>query len=169
MVVATLVGEFHKTKRLAERAIAQLNDAELHARLDDESNSVALLMQHMAGNMRSRWTDFLTTDGEKPWRERDREFEPAGLSRDTLEASWADGWRVLFEALAGLTDADLSRTVTIRGEGLTVLTALVRQTTHYAGHAYQIVALAKHLKGADWTVLSIPRGQSAAYLARRTT
>ncbi len=163
MVVSTFVREFHKTKQLADRAVAQLDDEQLQARLDDDANSVAMLMQHMAGNMRSRWTDFLTTDGEKPWRNRDAEFEPQGLTRDALLASWEDGWAVLFAALATLTDDDLARTVTIRGEAHTVLGALARQLGHYCGHAFQMVLLAKHLRGPAWTTLSIARGQSAAF------
>ena len=163
MVVSTFVREFQKTKQLADRAIAQLSDAQLHARLDDEANSVAMLMQHMAGNMRSRWTDFLSTDGEKPWRNRDAEFEPPVFARSELLAAWEQGWAVLFATLEGLTDDDLTRTITIRGEGQTVLAALARQLGHYAGHAYQIVLLAKHLQGPDWTTLSIARGQSSAY------
>ncbi|MBP7778900.1 MAG: DUF1572 family protein [Acidobacteria bacterium] len=165
MVVATITGEFRKTKGLADRAIAQLTDDQLHARLDAEANSVAMLMAHMAGNMRSRWTDFLTTDGEKSWRTRDAEFDPPALARAELLASWEAGWQVLFDTLATLSDADLARTVTIRGEGQTALAAILRQVSHYGGHAHQIVLLAKHLTGAAWTVLSIPRGQSAAYTA----
>ena len=162
-VVSTFAREFQKTKLLADRAIAQLSDDQLHARLDDEANSVAVLMQHMAGNMRSRWTDFLTSDGEKPWRQRDAEFDPPLLSRAELLASWENGWGTLFGALDGLTDDDLPRTVTIRGEAQAVLAALARQLVHYAGHAYQIVLLAKHLQGRAWTTLSIARGQSSAY------
>jgi uncharacterized damage-inducible protein DinB len=165
MVIEALVHEFRKIKQLADRAIAQLSDAELHQRLDGESNSVATLMVHMAGNMRSRWTDFLTTDGEKPWRTRDAEFEPTALSRDALLAAWEGGWQTVFDALTPLTDAELGRTVTIRGESLTVLTAALRQVSHYAGHTHQIVLLGKHLRGPAWTVLSIPRGQSATYTA----
>lgn len=167
MVLPTLVTEFRKIKQLAERAIAQVNDEQLHACLDSESNSIAMLMAHMAGNMRSRWTDFLTTDGEKPWRTRDAEFEPPALTREALTASWEAGWQVLFDTLSALSDDDLQRTVTIRGEAQTALTAIVRQVSHYAGHAHQIVLLAKHLAGTGWTVLSIPRGQSAAYAAAR--
>jgi hypothetical protein len=165
MVIEAVVQEFRKIKQLADRAIAQLSEAELHHRLDDEANSVATLIVHMAGNMRSRWTDFLTTDGEKPWRTRDAEFEPTARSRDTLLAAWEDGWQTLFDAVTPLTDADLGETVTIRGESLTVLTALLRQVSHYAGHAHQIVLLGKHLRGPAWSVLSIPRGQSATYTA----
>lgn len=161
-MVSTFVREFAKTKLLADRAIAQLGDAQLQVQLDRESNSVAMVMMHMAGNMRSRWTDFLTTDGEKPWRRRDAEFEPPDLSREALGAAWEEGWAVLFAALARLTDDDLARTVTIRGEEQSVLAALARQLGHYAGHAFQIVFLAKHLQGPAWTTLSIPRGQSVA-------
>jgi len=165
LVVDAFEREFQKTRQLCDRAIAQLSDQQLHVRLDAEANSVAMLMQHMAGNMRSRWTDFLTTDGEKPWRQRDAEFEPPALDHAALMASWQSGWQVLFETLATLTDDDLTRTITIRGEGQTVLAALTRQLAHYAGHAYQIVFLAKHLTGDQWHVLSIPRGGSAAYTA----
>ncbi len=166
MVVATIIGEFRRTRELADRAIAQLSDDQLHARLDAEANSVAMLMAHMAGNMRSRWTDFLTTDGEKPWRARDTEFEPPPLSREALTAAWEAGWQQLFDTLGTLSDDDLGRTVTIRGEPLTALAALLRQVSHYGGHTHQIVLLGKHLAGAGWSVLSIPRGQSAAAAAR---
>jgi hypothetical protein len=165
MVIEAIVAEFRKIKQLADRAIAQLSDAELHQRLDDEANSVAMLMAHMAGNMRSRWTDFLTSDGEKPWRQRDAEFEPPAIAREALTAAWEAGWQTVFDALTPLTDADLTRTVTIRGESLTVLAAALRQVSHYAGHTHQIVLLGKHLRGPAWAVLSIPRGQSATYTA----
>lgn len=166
LVVDAFEREFQKTRQLCDRSIAQLSDAQLHTRLDAEANSVAMLMSHLAGNMRSRWTDFLTSDGEKPWRQRDAEFEPPALDRDALMASWQSGWQVLVDTLATLTDDDLTRTITIRGEGQSVLSALTRQLAHYAGHAYQIVLVAKHLKGDAWDVLSIPRGQSAAYEAK---
>lgn len=165
MVVETVIQEFRKTKQLADRAIAQLSDDQLHARLDAEANSVAMLMAHMAGNMRSRWTDFLTTDGEKPWRTRDAEFEPPPLSRADLVAQWEAGWQLLFDTLASLTDDDLRRTVTIRGESQSALAAIVRQVSHYGGHAHQMALLGKHLKGPAWATLSIARGQSAAYTA----
>lgn len=166
LVVDAFEREFQKTRQLCDRSIAQLSEAQLHSRLDAEANSVAMLMGHLAGNMRSRWTDFLTSDGEKPWRQRDAEFEPPAGDREALMASWQSGWQVLFDTLATLTDDDLTRTVTIRGEGQSVLAALTRQLAHYAGHAYQIVLVAKHLKGDAWDVLSIPRGQSAAYEAK---
>jgi len=166
MVVTTLAREFRKVKALADGAIAQLDDVQLNARLDPEANSVAMLMHHLAGNMQSRWTDFLTSDGEKPWRRRDAEFEPPPGDRTALQATWEAGWTTLFAALDGLADSDLTRTVTIRGEGQTVLAAIARQLAHYAGHSHQIVLLAKHLRGAEWRVLSIPRGQSQAYTER---
>lgn len=163
--------DMRKIKKLADKAIAQLSDEELRATLDPESNSVAVIMRHMAGNMRSRWTDFLTSDGEKPDRHRDQEFEDPGQTRDELLAEWEDGWRRVFDALEPLTDHDLQRTVLIRTEPHTIYMAISRQVAHYAGHAYQILFLGKHLKGADWKSLSIPRGQSEEFnrrmLARR--
>jgi hypothetical protein len=158
--------ELQKTRTLAEKSVAQLSDEHLHAALDPEGNSVAVIMRHMAGNMRSRWTDFLTTDGEKPDRHRDQEFEDRRPSREALMAEWNDGWQRLFDALAPLTDADLQRTVMIRAEPHSVYRAISRQVAHYAGHAYQIVFLAKHLKGADWKTLSVPRGQSEEFNRR---
>lgn len=158
--------EFRSIRRLAERAIAQVDDVGLHATLDADGNSIAMLMRHMAGNMRSRWTDFLTTDGEKPDRLRDQEFEPTTLSRDALMAEWNAGWALVFAALDPLTDDDLFRIVTIRTEPLTVCQAIYRQVSHYSGHAYQILLLARHLKGADWQTLSVPKGQSEQYNAQ---
>jgi uncharacterized damage-inducible protein DinB len=155
--------EFQSIKALGEKAIAQLSDDELAAKIDDESNSVAIIVRHMAGNMRSRWTDFLTSDGEKPDRLRDREFEDRPQSREALMAEWEDGWQRLFDALAPLTDADLQRTVVIRTEPHSVYKAISRQVAHYAGHVYQILFLGKHLKGAGWATLSVPRGQSEAF------
>lgn len=155
--------ELQKIKKLADKAIAQLTDADLHRKIDDESNSVAIIMRHMAGNMRSRWTDFLTSDGEKPDRHRDREFEDAPATRADLLAEWEDGWRRVFDALDPLSDGDLQRTVVIRSEPHSVYQAISRQVAHYAGHAYQILFLGKHLKGAAWATLSVPRGQSEEF------
>lgn len=161
--------ELRKHKRLAERAMQQLEDGDLFAQLDSEANSIAVLVKHMSGNMRSRWTDFLTTDGEKPDRNRDGEFEiDAGTTRDAVISWWEDGWRRVFEAIAALRPDDLTRTVRIRGEPHTVMQAINRQLTHYAQHVGQIVLLAKHLKGSDWESLSIPRGQSKAYEVAKT-
>jgi len=148
-------------KRLAEGAIAQLRDADLLVTLDTESNSVAVLVKHLAGNMRSRFTDFLTTDGEKPDRHRDQEFE---LNSETTRADvmrwWEEGWNIVFTTLDSLTPEDLTRTVTIRGEPHTVLQALNRALAHYAQHIGQIVFLSKHLRSSDWKTLSIARGKS---------
>ena len=153
---------FHYYKKLGERAMAQAPDPALFAVLGPESNSIAIIVKHLSGNMRSRWTDFLTTDGEKPSRNRDSEFEAPPSTRPELLALWESGWENLFAALASLTDADLSRTVSIRGEPHSVLQAINRQIAHYSYHVGQIVFLARHYAGAPWTSLTIPRGQSAA-------
>jgi len=150
-------------KKMAERAIEQVSDEQLFALLDGEANSIALIVKHMAGNMRSRWTDFLTTDGEKPDRNRDSEFVDPPATREALLAVWEDGWRRVFTALEPLTDADLTRTVAIRGEAHSVMQAINRQIAHYASHVGQIVLLAKHFQGAQWKSLSIPKGMSEAF------
>ena len=155
---------FRGTRTQAERAIAQVSDTDYFRVLDPESNSIAMLVKHLAGNHRSRWTDFLDSDGEKPDRLRDTEFEVDEDSREALTAAWDAGWEVLFESLAALTPADLDRTVTIRGEPLSVEQALGRSLAHAASHVGQIVLLAKHLAGSGWQTLSIPRGQSEAWL-----
>jgi hypothetical protein len=165
-IVQTTIDELRKVKTLADRAIAQLHDEQLWVRLDPESNSVAVLMRHIAGNMRSRWTAFRTTDGEKPHRNRDQEFEDTPLSRSALLDEWEDGWRRLFDALESLTDDELQEVVYIRQEPHSIYRAIVRQIVHYAGHAYQIVLLAKHLTGGAWETLSVPRGKSAEYNRR---
>ncbi len=159
--VTDAVRQFRKLKDLAERARAQVTDEDLFTRLDEESNSIAIIMKHMAGNMRSRWTDFLTSDGEKPDRNRDREFViEEGDTRDRIVERWNAGWRCLFEALAPLSAGDLDRTVLIRGEPHSVIEAINRQLTHYAYHVGQIVFLAKHYGANTWQSLSIPRGKS---------
>jgi len=164
--LASCVEEFRHQRTLAERAIAQLEPAQLHAVLHEDGNSIAVVMKHMAGNMVSRWTDFLTTDGEKPWRNRDGEFVDDFASRAQLDAHWERGWATLFATLESLSDADLDRTVTIRGEPHTVARALLRQVGHYGYHVGQIVAQARALRGRDWQSLSIPRGGSDAYNRR---
>ena len=160
------IDELQKIKKLADKAIAQLDDEQLWVKIDPEANSIAVLMRHMAGNMRSRWTDFRTSDGEKPDRRRDQEFEEPALSREQLFAEWEDGWRRVFDALNTVTDADLQETVYIRSEPHSIYKAISRQVAHYAGHAYQILLLAKHLKGSAWKTLSIPRGQSEEFNRR---
>jgi len=156
--------QFRGHKRLAEGAIAQLNDEELFITPDPESNSVAILMKHMAGNMRSRFRDFLTTDGEKPDRHRDQEFEiSSDTTRADLMGAWEAGWEQIFSTIAALKPEDVMRTVTIRGEPHTVLQALNRALTHYAQHTGQIVFLAKHIRSGEWKSLSIPRGQSEEF------
>ena len=153
--------QFRGHKRLAEGAITQLKDEELFMTLDPESNSIAILIKHLAGNMRSRFTDFLTSDGEKPDRNRDQEFEitPATTRADVMRW-WEDGWAHVFAAIEALKPEDVMRTVTIRGEAHSVLQAINRQIAHYAQHTGQIVFLAKHLRSSEWQTLSIPRGKS---------
>ena len=154
--------QFRGNKRQAEAALAQLSDEEFfRAPADPESNSIAILVKHLAGNMRSRFTDFLTSDLEKPWRHRDQEFEmSAGATREQIMQAWEAGWKTVFEALGALAPADLVRTVTVRGESYAALQAINRQIAHYAHHIGQIVFWAKHMKGAAWKTLSIPRGMS---------
>jgi hypothetical protein len=155
-------------KRLAEGAISQLSDPELFHQLDPESNSVAVIMKHITGNMRSRLTDFLTTDGEKPDRHRDQEFEiTAATTRAQLMEMWEAGWQIAFDTFASLQPADLERRVTIRGEPYTALQALHRAVAHYAYHIGQIVFLAKHFRGAEWKTLSIARGESEQFKAAK--
>lgn len=151
-------------KRMGEGAMAQLRDEDFFVTLDPESNSVAILVKHLAGNMRSRFTDFLTSDGEKPDRFRDREFEvtPATTRADVMKW-WEEGWAVVFAAIDPLKPEDVMRMVTIRGEPHTVLQAINRQIAHYAQHIGQIVFLAKHLRSSEWETLSIPRGKSEEY------
>lgn len=155
---------FRQQKDLADGAIAQLSDTELFQAPDEESNSVAVIMKHMAGNLRSRFTDFLTSDGEKPDRHRDQEFviEPS-TSRQQMLEYWEAGWQCLFTALEPLRPEDLQRTVVIRGESHGVIQAILRQLAHHSHHAGQILFLAKYLRGKQWKTLSIPRGKSEAF------
>jgi hypothetical protein len=161
--LADALAVFRQYKAMAEKAMAQVQDEDLTRVLDPEMNSIALIVKHLAGNMRSRWTDFLTTDGEKPDRNRDSEFESPAQSRAELMALWEQGWAYVFAALEPLTDADLSRTVTIRGEKHSVLMAINRQIAHYASHIGQIVLLAKHIQWRNWRTLSIARNRSAEF------
>ena len=157
---------FRYYKKLADRAMEQATDDQLFAILDGEMNSIAIVVKHMAGNMRSRWTDFLTSDGEKPDRDRESEFMDPPASREALLKLWEEGWDCLFGALGPLTDADLTRTITIRGEPHSVMQAINRQVAHYSYHCGQIVLLAKHFAHDRWKSLSVPRGQSANFNAR---
>ena len=153
---------FRQYKKMGEAAMAQVGDQQLFALLDSESNSIALIVKHLAGNMRSRWTDFLTTDGEKPDRYRDGEFVEPPPTREALMQMWDQGWACVFAALEALTDADLGRTVTIRGEPHSVMQAINRQLAHYASHCGQIVLLAKHYRQDEWKSLSIPKKKLSA-------
>lgn len=156
-------------KQLAEKAMAQVRDDQLTLAPDPESNSIAVIAKHLAGNMRSRFTDFLTTDGEKPDRNRDSEFEAPPGTRSELMKMWEEGWSRLFSALEPLTDEDLGRTITIRGEKHSVMQAINRQVAHYASHCGQIIYLAKHLQHENWKTLSVPRGKSAEFTRRVTS
>jgi hypothetical protein len=157
---------FRYYKKLAEAAMQQVTDQQLFVALDPEMNSIALIVKHIVGNMRSRWTDFLSSDGEKPGRHRDREFVEPPSTRDALMKEWESAWACLFSALEPLSDTDLSRSVTIRGEAHSVTQAINRQLAHYAYHIGQIVFLAKHLQHAGWKSLSVPRGQSDKFNQR---
>jgi hypothetical protein len=148
-------------KEQADKSIAQVSDADLHRLIDPEANSIAVIVRHMVGNMRSRWTDFLTTDGEKPSRDRDGEFETQALTRAELLAEWEAGWAVTLAAIDALTPDDLGRTVTIRDKPLTVATAIDRQVRHYSEHVGQIILLAKHFAGANWQTVSVPKKKRA--------
>ncbi len=157
---------FRYYKKQAERAMEQVADEHLFAALDDEANSIAIVVKHIAGNMRSRWTDFLTADGEKPDRNRDSEFIDPPATRQALLELWEDGWARLFAALEPLSGADLARTVIIRGEPHSVIQAVNRQVAHYSYHVGQIVLLAKHFASDRWQSLSVPRNQSAEFNRR---
>lgn len=156
--------QFRGHKRVGEGAIAQLKDDELFVAIDQESNSVAILVKHLAGNMHSRFTDLLTSDGEKPDRHRDQEFELApNTTREELMRAWEQGWTLVFSAVGSLKPDDVMRTVYIRQEPHTVLQALNRALAHYAFHVGQIVFLAKHLRASEWKTLSVPRGKSEEF------
>jgi len=161
-LIASIEAEYRRYKTLGEGAINQLADSQL-AQVPGTGNSIVTIVWHLTGNLKSRFTDFLTADGEKPWRDRDSEFLAREVSRKELQAKWEDGWRVLFAALTDLSDVDLGRTVTIRGEPHTVVQALHRSLAHASYHVGQIVYEAKALRGADWRYLSIPPGQSARF------
>lgn len=154
----TTISRMKSYRDLAEKAMAQVNDQDLDKIPYEDGNSIAIIVKHMAGNMLSRWTNFLTEDGEKPWRQRDEEFEQPGLSREELLKLWANGWSCYLDAMAGLQEEDLLKTITIRQESLLVIDAMQRQVGHYSYHIGQIITLARFFKGKAWTSLSIPRG-----------
>lgn len=154
---------FRNYKQMAEKSIKQVSDEEFFRALDEESNSIAVIVKHIAGNQHSRWRDFLTTDGEKADRQRDTEFELIGDTRGSLLDYWEAGWQLLFAALEPLRAADFDKTVLIRGEPHTIVEAVNRQLTHYAYHVGQIVFLAKHFRSAEWQTLSVPKNRSAEF------
>jgi hypothetical protein len=165
--LTTAVKEFRRLKRSAEVAISQTSDADFFRTLDPEANSIAVIVKHIVGNLRSRWSDFLSSDGEKPDRHRDTEFELTPTdTREALMQRWEQGWKILFDALAPLKSEDLTRTVLIREQPHTVVQAINRQLTHYGEHVGQIVLLAKHFNGPKWQTLSIPRGKSDEFNAK---
>lgn len=161
--VADSIAIFRYYRKLAERAMEQVTDEQLFVALDEESNSIAVVVKHMAGNMRSRWTEFLTSDGEKPNRNRDSEFIDPPATRAELLKMWNEGWACLFGALEPLHEEDLSRTITIRGEAHSAMQAINRQVAHYSYHVGQIVLLAKYFAGGKWEALSVPRNRSAEF------
>jgi len=154
---------FRQYKQLGEKAMAQVTDEQLFATLDEEANSIAIIVKHITGNMRSRWTDFLTSDGEKATRNRDGEFVDPPATREALLREWEHGWVCVFSAIEPLDDSDLGRTVTIRGEAHSVMQAINRQISHYPMHVGQIILLAKHYAGARWQTLSVARNRSAEF------
>ena len=159
------IDSFRNYKKLAEKAMAQISDEEFFRAIDAEANSIAVIVKHIAGNLRSRWTDFLTSDGEKPDRHRDTEFEMMDDTRESLIQFWETGWQTLFGALEPLTVEDFSRFITIRGEPHTIVEAINRQLTHYPMHIGQIILLAKHFRSSEWKTLSVPRNKSAEFNA----
>jgi len=168
IVVGSIESEYRRYRTLADDAIAQLDPDQLSTRLAESDNSIATIVAHLSGNLRSRFTDFLTADGEKPWRDRDAEFVPGEASREELLRRWDEGWSALFGTLSQLSDSDLERTITIRDVPLSVLDALHRSLAHASYHVGQIVYVAKSLRGDRWRYLSIPPGQSEAYRSNPT-
>jgi len=160
---ADAIASYRQCKKMVERAVEQISDEEFFTKIDAESNSIAIIVKHIAGNLHSRWRDFLTTDGEKADRNRDTEFEMIADTRESLMKFWEAGWQTLFDNVEPLTVDDFSRTVTIRGEPHTIVEALNRQLTHYAYHAGQIVLLARHFRSYEWKTLSVPKNKSAEF------
>ncbi|MDA7980823.1 MAG: DUF1572 domain-containing protein [Pirellulales bacterium] len=162
-VLKSAMAEMRRYKSLADRALAQTSNENLHKPQDVHTNSLVVIMKHIAGNLRSRWTDFLTTDGEKPWRDRDSEFVDNFTSREQLFDFWEQGWQVAMQALQSLMPADLTKEISIRGERHSVPLAIARSVAHTAYHVGQIVHIARHYAGDDWETLTIPRGGSEAF------
>jgi hypothetical protein len=161
--LTSAIKQFQYYKQLADQSIARVSDEQLNLQLNEETNSIAIIMSHLAGNMLSRWTDFKTTDGEKAWRERDREFESVDVDRKELLQNWELGWNCLFAALASLDSAQLEDIVYIRNQGQTVVEAINRQIAHYSYHVGQIVLLAKYFSDTQWETLSIAKNKSIQY------
>lgn len=162
-IVGSIQSEYVRYKGLADKSLEQVDESDLSKPGPNGNNSLAVIAWHVSGNLKSRFTDFLTSDGEKAWRHRDEEFDDRAVSRAEMQVKWSEGWNVLFATLDTLTDEDLHRTVTIRGQQLHVHDALHRSLAHTASHVGQIIYLAKSLRGSEFSTLSIPRGQSAAY------
>jgi len=165
-LIQSIRSEYERYKALAEGAVRQVGDEELSKPGPNGGSSLAIICWHISGNLRSRFTEFLTSDGEKPWRNRDEEFDDRAVTRDEFLTKWEDGWRALFAALDGLSDDQLRATVTIRGQALKVHEALHRSLAHTAYHVGQMVYLAKAFRGEQWGSLSIPRGQSQSYVPK---
>lgn len=157
------IASFHNYKKLAERAMEQISDDEFFKQIDEESNSIAIIVKHIAGNLKSRWTDFLTSDGEKDFRNRDSEFIAEGDTRESLMAFWEESWQILFTELGALKADDFSKTITIRQQPHTICEAINRQLTHYSYHIGQITFLAKHFRSKDWKTLSVPKNKSSEF------
>jgi len=169
MIVASIQSEFQRYKSLAEKALSQIQDKELHKIIGEDNNSIAVIMNHLSGNLKSRFTNFLTEDGEKTWRNRDQEFEERAEARTVLLQKWEQGWGVLFESLSVLHDSDLSKAVKIREQEMSVAAALQRSLAHVSYHVGQIVLLARIHVGKEWKSLSIPRGKSQEFYLKMST
>lgn len=163
LLIQNAIRHFTTYKLLADKTFAQLNEEQMHFQPNAACNNIAILIQHMSGNMLSRWTNFLTEDGEKPWRNRDAEFNDQNMGKKELIEMWERGWKVLFNTLQSLQEEDLTKDIFIRSESQSVTDAIVRQMAHYCGHVGQIVMLGKIMKGDDWQSLSIAKGQSEAF------
>jgi hypothetical protein len=163
LYLESVLKRFNDYKNLGERTFAQLNDTDMHYQPDKESNSIAVIIQHLHGNMLSRWTNFLTEDGEKEWRQRDDEFEEHPFSKEELINRWQEGWMVLLATISSLKSTDLDKTIFIRKEPHSVLDAINRQVAHISYHVGQIVYLGKHIRSEEWKTLSIPKKGSAAF------